>query len=416
MEFKAKFKIPASLCTKCRGAKLLCGLSFCPITVKSIVKPRVNISQGNRISGSSPPSVFVGRYGYPKVKVYPSVPQVHGDTSSYEDPKEWMNLQLEDFLSMRLSMIRGGTDVYVKNAADPDKLFQELQLMALSEKYVEVDMTLEKNLSEMSVILDENTPPMGPSAPLLKFQSDYSSPSLSVEKVYGDTDLKAMDAMKFLYSRNEDVSKISKILSVGAIGTKKMRKVVPTRWSITAVDKNLSDDLIEKSKDYPQIDKFLAYVRRTNGNLFVAILTPSNWIYEWGEAWGRGTTWNQWGEETYTEIDNEGYYGRKDYPGIGGCYYSTRLAVGEKLNEMRRSGGAITWREIYPGFSLPVGVWYVRENMRELFKMKPSEFDTLDDALKFVSKFLNVPLKNWLQRSTVVKTLKYNNLEKFFSI
>jgi len=416
MEFKAKFKIPASLCTRCRGAKMLCGLSFCPITVKATVKPRVSIASGNRINGSSPPSIFVGRFGYPKVKIYPSAPQVHGDTASYEDPREWMKLQMGDFLSMRLAMIRGGTDVYVNNASDPDRLFHELQLMALSEKYVEIDMTLEKNLSEMSVILDENTPPMGPSAPLVKFQADYSSPSPIVEKVYGDTDLKASDAMKFLYSRNEDVSKISKILSVGAIGTKKSRKAVPTRWSITAVDKNLSDDLVERNKDLPQIDKFLAFVRKTSGNLFIAILTPSNWIYEWGEAWGRGTTWNQWGEETYLELDHEGFYGRKDYPGIGGCYYSTRLAVAEKFNEMRRSGGAITWREIYPGFSLPIGVWYVRENMRELFRSRPVEFDSLDDSIRYVSRFLRVPAENWLRRSFVVPSLKYNNLERFFSI
>ena len=58
------------------------------------------------------------------------------------------------------------------------------------------------------------------------------------------------------------------------------------------------------------------------------------------------------------EIDNEDYYGRKTYPDIGGCYYSTRLAVAEKYMEMKRGGGAITWREIYPGFNLPVGAWY----------------------------------------------------------
>ena len=416
MQMKAKMKIPASLCLRCRGTKMLCGLSYCPISVKHLVQPSLKKVTGNNLEGSSPPSVFVGRYGYPKVKMYPTTPPVHGDTASYEDPKGWLGVPIENFLSMRLSMIRGGIDVTVANAADPDRLFQEIQLMALSEKSVEVEMILDGNISGRDVILDEHTPPMGPSAPLKRFSVDYSNPGLHAEKVFSDTDLKATDAMGYLYSNGQDVSRISKILSVGAIGAKNSRKAVPTRWSITAVDKNLSDDLVERSRDYRQIDKFLAFVREAAGNLFMGVLTPSNWIYEWGESWFPGSTWNQWGDTAHVEIDSEGYYGRKDYPGIGGCYYSTRLAVAEKLTSMRRSGGAITWREIYPSWNLPVGVWYVRENMRRLFDQSPAEFDTLDEALTYISSFMKVPLQKWVAKSYVVPTQKYNNLDRFFNL
>ncbi len=416
MQMKAKMKIPASLCLRCRGTKMLCGLSYCPISVKQLVQPSLTKITGNNLEGSSPPSVFVGRYGYPKVKMYPTTPPVHGDTSQYENSKEWLGVPIENFLSMRLSMIRGGIDVTVAKAADPDRLFQEIQLMALSEKSVEVEMILDGNISGRDVILDEHTPPMGPSAPLKRLTVDYSNPGLHVEKVFSDTDLKAMDAMDYLYSNGQDVSRISKILSVGALGEKKARKAVPTRWSITAVDKNLSDDLVEKIKDHRQIDKFLAFVRVTSGNLFMAVLTPSNWIYEWGESWFPGSTWNQWGENAHVMIDYEGYYGRKEYPDIGGCYYSTRLAVAEKFSSMGRTGGAITWREIYPGWNLPVGVWYVRENMRTLFEQKPQEFDTLDESLNFLSGYMRVPLAKWVEKSYVVPTQKYNNLDRFFSI
>ncbi len=416
MQMKAKMKIPASLCLRCRGTKMLCGLSYCPISVKHLVQPSLKMVTGNNLEGSSPPSVFVGRYGYPKVKIYPTTPPVHGDTAGYEDPRGWLNVPIENFLSMRLSMIRGGLDVKVANASDPDRLFQEIQLMALSEKSVEVEMILDGNISGKDVILDEHTPPMGPSAPLKRFAVDYSNPGLHAEKVFGDTDLKATEAMEYLYSTGQDVSRISTILSVGAIGVKNARKAVPTRWSITAVDKNLSDELVEKSKDLRQIDKFLAFARETSGNLFMAILTPSNWIYEWGESWFPGSTWNQWGETAHVEIDSEGYYGRKDYPGIGGCYYSTRMAVAEKFLSMKRSGGAITWREIYPGWNLPVGVWYVRENMRKLFESSPAEFDTLDEALSYISRFMKVPLEKWVAKSYVVATQKYNNLDRFFNL
>ena len=40
-----------------------------------------NLFSSDSISGSSPPSVFVGSYGYPKVWVGPMVPPIHGDTT-----------------------------------------------------------------------------------------------------------------------------------------------------------------------------------------------------------------------------------------------------------------------------------------------------------------------------------------------
>jgi len=61
------------LCLSCRGAKYLCGLAYCPIVVKaaaSLTFERV----GREVQGSSPPSIFVGRSGYPKITVYPSAP------------------------------------------------------------------------------------------------------------------------------------------------------------------------------------------------------------------------------------------------------------------------------------------------------------------------------------------------------
>ena len=81
--------------------------------------------------------------------------------------------------------------------------------------------------------------------------------------------------------------------------------------------------------------------------------------------------------------------------------------------EMKRGGGAITWREIYPGFNLPVGVWYVRENMRELFRIKPEIFDTLDDAIKYISQFMVVNPDKWKENSKVIPSVKYDNLYRF---
>ncbi len=45
-----------------------------------------NLFSSDSLSGTSPPSVFVGSYNYPKVSVGPMVPPIHGDTSLLDNP------------------------------------------------------------------------------------------------------------------------------------------------------------------------------------------------------------------------------------------------------------------------------------------------------------------------------------------
>ena len=49
-------------------------------------------------------------------------------------------------------------------------------------------------------------------------------------------EIKASEAIEFLYKNEFNEYTLSKILSVGVIGLAKNKKLVPTRWSITATD------------------------------------------------------------------------------------------------------------------------------------------------------------------------------------
>ncbi len=403
-------RIPPSLCVKCRGAKMLCGLSYCPVSIVDRVK-KVYTFRGNSISGSSPPSLFVGRYGYPKINIYPSTPPFSGDTGYLEDESKWLSQDLNDFISGRLSLLRGGVKVSVDAASNPDYRLQEIQVSSLSSTPVDVEMTVEKSFRD-NVVLDENITPMGPSSPLKSIKFGNYHIDSRIEKLYYDRDLKATDGVISLYDRGMGINGISKALSAGSLGTGKRRRIVPTRWSITATDKAISDRLVDEIKDYKEIDSFEVYIRKTGGNLFVAILAPGQWMFEWGESWFPGSTWNSFGSSVEIELDYEGYHGRKTYPEIGGCYYSSRLAVAEKYRNMKRTGSAMLWREIYPGFNLPVGVWYVRENVRELFRSKPERFDTVNDAVKYVSNFTAVDIKAWKAKSNNLKYL-VSNLDNY---
>ena len=133
-------------------------------------------------------------------------------------------------------------------------------------------------------------------------------------------------------------------------------------------------------------------------------MLPQAWNYESMEAWYPGTVWNPSGTSVVIYSDWEGYEGRATYAAIGGCYYAARLAVGELLTKERRQATVIILREAHPGYIMPVGVWQVRENVRNAMKQTPLTFNTLDEALVRIASKFQIPIQRWIQNSNYYKT------------
>jgi len=237
-----------------------------------------------------------------------------------------------------------------------------------------------------------------------------------IERAYYDRDLRAVDAVADLYSRGVSVTRIQRSFSLGMFGTGGRRKLVPTRWSITAVDDGLSLQILDKVKQFETIDEYRVYVFRNLDNIFAAILSPEKWKFEWIEAWFPGTTWNEVGSSPVLMGDHEPYWGRKTYAAVGGCYYSARLAVCEQLVKERRQATVIVLREARPGYIMPVGVWQVRENVRNAMRQKPNLFKNLSESLRFISGRFEIPLQRWILQSELLKNALFQKrITDFFS-
>lgn len=397
-------RIDPKMCVLCRG-RGFCGLAYCPVIAKARASFKLAAATTSRIiEGSSPPAVFVGRIGYPYVRAGPATPPLIGDTLIYDFPELWSGLRLEDILEYRWSLVTGYRVFDVRKPGD--RLLEEARLLALSSKPVEVQVVLEKPPKPM-ISFSEHEPPMGPRSPLEKMRV-LGEPKIPrpVEKAYYDTDMRAAEAVIYLYEEGIPVSHIQKSLSMGAFGVAGQRRLVPTRWSITAVDSIISRRLIKEVKQYPVIGEIRVYEHRVLDNLFIGILLPLKWSYEWMEAWWPGSTWNPSGLEVSVEGDYEDYHGRTTYPGIGGCYYASMLATLEHLRSLKRQGTAVLLREIYPGFNLPVGVWFVRESCREMFKKGPVlKTSSLGDVCKYLDMSTKLGCDKWLRSTTLLRRI-----------
>ncbi|MEM4036118.1 MAG: Nre family DNA repair protein [Fervidicoccaceae archaeon] len=399
-------ELDARLCLLCRGGRYLCGLVYCPVLARSSIYRGLSRVEGAReLWGSSPPTIFVGRAGYPRVRAGLGAPPVEGDTSVYESPEAWTALPLERVLEFRVGLVLGYELVDVHGGSS--RILDELRELALSSRPVDVEMEFARPLRPR-VLLDEHVPPMGPGSPLrrLRLASNPSVPRV-VERVSSDVDLDAEEALVELYENGVHVSYIQRLLSAGCLGGRS-RRLVPTRWSITAVDDVISRALLREISSSPSIDEYEVFHLEHSKNLFVALLAPGAWAFEWMEAWYPGSTWNPASSgEPAIEGDHEFHWGRRTYASIGGCYYAARLAAAEHLARRGRRATVVLLREIYPGFDVPIGVWFVRESLRKMFSSSaPERFSSLDEALARVAELSRLGLNRWLARSRLLEALR----------
>ena len=403
-----------SLCALCRGTKLLCGKSRCPIIVKYHSRDKVRpLIDTLKIGGSSPPSVFIGRIGYPKVSIGPMIPPIMGDTSIIDTPEMWLDKSLDEIVDFRSMLVRGKHTVDVYDVESTNKIVEYTKELALSKNSVFTEAIFNKKPRGKIAFFDE-IQPHGPSAPLRKFDITNPKYEQHIEKAYYDTDLLSREAVFKLYKDGVNISKIQRAFSVGAFGIKKNRRFVPTRWSITAVDSTLGKKLMENTKTYPWINEFRVYYHNQFDNRWAILMMPSEWQYELIVAWYPNTTWNPYGRGISIFNSYEFYKGRTTYAEIGGCYYSARLAANELLNKERRQAGVLVLREAHPGYIMPIGVWNVRDSVRKALSEPFQKFDTLDQSLMFVSEKMDIPLQRWIKNSAVLKSMLYQKrLEDF---
>jgi hypothetical protein len=370
------------------------------VRVNSILRvaPMIN---GLDIDGSSPPSVFVGRMGYPYVYVGPLVPPIHDDTSLFDLPELWFGKTIDEIVNFRSMLVRGKHRVHVQHFEEAGKIMDKTRDLALASKATDVELGLKKKPRGF-LVFNEDVQPFGPSAQIRNLHVESTRWEDHIEKAYYDTDLKARSAVLGLYKSNVFITKIQRAFSVGAFGVESKRRLVPTRWSITAVDSLISKEMINKIKTLPLINEYRLYESSYLENQFEVLMIPDVWSYEAIEAWYPGTVWNPSGERIVVYGDYEKYNGRTTYAAIGGCYYAARLAVCELLRKERRQATVVVLREARPGYIMPVGVWQVRENVRNAVQHKPLKFNSLQDALERVGTQFKIPLRQWIERSKLL--------------
>lgn len=371
-----------------------------------------DLSAISKIDSISPPSVFIGsKLRYPLVNVGILSPlQRDEDAWVYDDAKHWAksNFGIKEVIKLRNSLLNSRFQSKVNDVRLNKKFVGIAKEIAISSRQVDIEIEL-KNKVLFGRDKDRVLTPHGMRAGLKRAEiTGNVRVDKSVDKIMND-EIKANEGIEILYKKNFDEYALSKILSVGVMGLKKNKKLVPTRWSITATDDSIGKSLLKKIRDYKWIEDYELFFGEFMGNQYMVLLFPNVWSYELFELYFPGSSWNP-SNEIKASTDLESYAGRKSYAfNTAGGYYAARLPILEYLNSIQRQASVIALRIETPSYWASLGVWVVRESVRKALKnkMKFSTRKELVDSVRKIGKIkYNFDFTDILNRSKLLRQIK----------
>ena len=365
-----------------------------PIELRRKMAPRL----GENFFGPSP-SVFVGHFGYPNVNVGPM--GALEERQEIDDPSTWIKKDYADIIELRSLLVRSKQQ---QSIFSKGRFVGDVQDISLAVNNPDIELGFKKK-PLMKISFSQYTQPMGPTGTIDKFRLAENPKIPKYMEAATASDVRAKESAWMLYKKDVDVYKITTVLSAGTLGIDK--KLVPTRWSITATDDIIGKQLISGIRDFKQIEEARVFESQNLDNHFLIFLIPGSWEFENFEAWSKGSYWMFSEGAVAIEEEYEPFQGRKSYAEKqAGGYYASRLGIVEYLHKIKRQARVLAIREIYEGYSVPLGVWQVRQGVREAFSQQPEKFSSLKEAFDYGKARLKWPLDLYLKKSRMLQQRK----------
>lgn len=332
------------------------------------------------------PSVFVGSHNYPKVNTGILSPQHLASPERMDSPEKWYkeDFSIEKIASLRTSLVNSSKKFKVDQE---DKFLSHTREVAMARKPVDIEVELEKKPG--TNLNGGRVKPVSASGKVDQLVlGENPTVSRNIEDAFYDKDLKAETAVKELHNKGINNYKIQQGLTAGILGEKKKRKLVPTRWSITATDDTISKQIRDDTvKEYQELGQIEYFQNTYLGNNFHIFLIPGKWEYELIELKRPGSVWNA-AKNTYIAQNHEEYEGRTKYADeTSGAFYAARLGALEYLRSIKRQSKVLIIREAKPEYWAPLGVWIIRETVRNGFENKRTLENFEDIRFKISREF-----------------------------
>jgi hypothetical protein len=350
------------------------------------------------INGYTPPSNLISSINYPKLSLG-VLTSYNENIEIYDNPIYWAknNIDVEEIIKSRISLINAKKIVDANLPRKNDKLYNEILDSMLSVKSINLEIHFNKISENMKISKIIGLYGYSGIIDKIKINENPKIPN----EIYKIEEMKAEDSIYYLYKSGMSDYYLSRLFSMGFFGYKINKKLVPSKWAITAVHEILEKKIKEEIKDYSKInDKYYLFYYSLYGNDFYGVFFPGNGNCELIETLIPGSVYNL--DSKYSII------GRDDE---SGGYSALKLSFAEFMRNYKMVGNLVVFRFVTKEYKIPLGVWVVREGTKYMLNNLIEKFDNYNELIEYLNnKFMNK------YNVSVYKLRKYSNLLKQKSI
>ncbi len=339
--------------------------------------------------GSAP---IVGEKNYPFLATH-NISNEDKKTSFFETGK-LVKKSYNEILPLKAKSILGSTQKnYIKKPKA--RIVEELRDIYKSKTAIEMQSSFEKELSFNKILSSKVAGVMGSQNELTKLEAqENTKTSWKIEK-FTQNDIKAREAIISLYEKGVSEHQIINLLALGSFGIEINRKLVPTKWAISAYDQTIDNYLYKKIQNYSAINQYEIYQDTDKGNDFIIILLPDTYSAEIVETWDLNATEVLSDKDRQETINHNNIIIEQDYvghnnklgypePQCAGGYWATKSPINRFLDKRKKQASYISIRFI-DNYEIPLGVVFVRECARKALEnciFKSSSQREVEDFLK----------------------------------
>lgn len=301
--------------------------------------------------------VIVGEKNYPNLATH----NISNDSiaSSYRNSSDIVKKKYDDIFKIKARNILGSTNpVHVKNTSQ--RIQDEIRDIYKAKNIVNFSSNFSKELTFDKVVVNKIAGIAGSKNDLISLNStENTQTSKQVEK-YIENDIKAKEAVISLYEKGVNEHQIINLLALGSFGVSVNKKLVPSKWAISAYDQTIEKYLHKKILKFSSLNEYELYSYSDKGNFFLIILFPDTFAGNVIETFPGAV------EEDFVLVDNKL---KKPEPETAGGFYATKIAIHEFLVSRKKQASYLSIR-IIKDYEIPLGVVFVRECVRNALNKK----------------------------------------------
>jgi hypothetical protein len=357
--------------------------------------------------GSAP---IVGEKNYPFLQIHNSSNE--DKANNFMNSGEIVKQGYKDIFELKAKNILGSTqNTHIRRTTD--RINNEIIDIYKSKKAIEFNSTFETEIKFDKVLTNKFAGVVGSKNELESLNATENTATNKQIEKYESNDAKAKEAVIKLYEKGENEQQIIHLLALGIFGVSINKKLVPSKWAITAYDTMIQTHLHKKILKYNPINQYEVYYYQNKSDTHVNILLPDNYMGTHTEDWANSYS-DEWNGFNVDWFNNSNKLSTPEALNAGG-YYATKIALNEHLNSRKKQAAAIMIRRIRD-YDVPLGVVFVRECVRESFKhqvFKTSSFSELDNFIK--TKFPD-HYKHFINSKVLKEQKKQTKLNQFFKV